>query len=243
MRGDDNMRFAGTVVKQRVLILVITILLLIPAVLGMIRTRVNYDMLDYLPTDMDTVTGQGELLREFGKGAFSILIVEDMADKDVKELTEKIREVPHVDSVLWYSSIADLSIPKEMLPDRIYEVFNTDHSTAVAVFFDSGTSEDVTMEAVRRIREIAGKQCFVSGLSALVTDLKDLCEKEEPIYVGLAVACALAGCFPDLDRRDDHSEPGKQLFPRPDLLYHKSPFSGTAAGCYDGLFDLPVEQL
>ena len=193
------MRFAGTVVKQRVLILVITILLLIPAVLGMIRTRVNYDMLDYLPTDMDTVTGQGELLREFGKGAFSILIVEDMADKDVKELTEKIREVPHVDSVLWYSSIADLSIPKEMLPDRIYEVFNTDHSTAVAVFFDSGTSEDVTMEAVRRIREIAGKQCFVSGLSALVTDLKDLCEKEEPIYVGLAVACALAAMLLLLD--------------------------------------------
>ena len=193
------MRFARIVVKQRVTILVITILLLIPAVLGMLRTRVNYDMLDYLPTDMDTVIGQGELIREFGKGAFSILIIEDMTDKEVKELTEKIKEVPHVDSVLWYSSIADLSIPKEMLPDRIYEVFNTDHSTAVAVFFDSGTSEDVTMEAVRRIREIAGKQCFVSGLSALVTDLKDLCEKEEPIYVGLAVACALAAMLLFLD--------------------------------------------
>ena len=193
------MRFSKTVVKQRIPILIAALILMIPAVLGMIKTRVNYDMLDYLPSDMDTVKGQGELLSEFGKGAFSILIVEDMPDKDVEDLIGKLKEVQHVDSVLWYSSLADLTIPKEILPDKIYEVFNTDHSTAVAVFFDSGTSEDVTMEAVREIRSIAGKQCFVSGLSALVTDLKDLCEKEEPVYVGLAVACALAAMFLFLD--------------------------------------------
>lgn len=193
------MRFSKAVVRYRVPILVITLLLMIPAVLGMIRTRVNYDMLDYLPATMDTVIGQEELLKEFGKGGFSIVIVEDMPDKDVAALVERIKEVPHVDSVLWYSSLADPAIPKEMLPDSIYKVFNTDHSTAVAVFFDSGTSADVTMDAVREIRKIAGEQCFVSGLSALVTDLKDLCEKEEPIYVGLAVACALVAMLLLLD--------------------------------------------
>ena len=193
------MLFSKTVVKRRVPIFILALLLMIPSVLGMIRTRVNYDMLDYLPSDMDTVIGQGELMDEFGKGAFSILILEDMPDKDVQDLTEKIREVSHVDSVLWYSSLVDLTIPKEILPDKLYDVFNTDHSTAVAVFFDSGTSEDVTMEAVREIRSIAGRQCFVSGLSALVTDLKDLCEKEEPAYDGLAVACALAAMFLLLD--------------------------------------------
>ena len=193
------MRFSKTVVKQRIPILVIALLMMIPAAWGMISTRVNYDMLDYLPRDMDTVIGQGELLDEFGKGAFSILILEDMKEKDVDALLDRIRQVPHVDSVLWYSSLADLSVPREMLPDKIYKAFNTDHSTAAAVFFDSSTSADVTMEAVRQIRSIAGKQCFVSGLSALVTDLKDLCEKEEPIYVGLAVACALAAMLLLLD--------------------------------------------
>ena len=193
------MYFSKAVVKYRIPILIGMLLLMIPAVIGMLRTRVNYDMLDYLPETMDTVKGQRELLDEFGKGGFSIVIVEDMPDKDVAAPVEKIKEVPHVDSVLWYSSLTDLTIPKEMLPDRIYEAFNTDHSTAVAVFFDSGTSEDVTMEAVRQIRSIAGRQCFVSGLSALVTDLKDLCEKEEPVYVGIAVACALAAMLLLLD--------------------------------------------
>ena len=173
-RRHFTMRFSKTVVKQRIPILVIALLMMIPAAWGMISTRVNYDMLDYLPRDMDTVIGQEELLDEFGKGAFSILILEDMKDKDVDALLDRIRQVPHVDSVLWYSSLADLSVPREMLPDKIYKAFNTDHSTAAAVFFDSSTSADVTMEAVRQIRSIAGKQCFVSGLSALVTDLKDL---------------------------------------------------------------------
>lgn len=193
------MRFSRAVVKYRIPILIIAVLLMVPSVLGMIGTRINYDMLDYLPSDMDTVVGQNELKEDFGKGAFSFIIVEDMKDKDVAALCDKIKEVDHVDSVIWYSTLADLSIPKELIPDKIYNEFNTDNATMVAVFFDSATSEDVTMDAIREIRSIAGKQCFVSGMSALVTDLKDLCEQEEPIYVGLAVLCATVAMLIFLD--------------------------------------------
>ena len=193
------MHFSKAVVRCRVPILIFTVLLLIPCVFGMINTRINYDMLDYLPSDMDTVKGQDALLEEFGKGAFSFIIVEDMPAKDVAKLTEKIGQVEHVETVLWYNTLADISIPMEMLPDEIYKAFNTGHSTMIAVFFDSATSADVTMDAIREIRSIAGKQCFVSGMSALVTDLKDLCEKEEPIYVGIAVALALVAMLLFLD--------------------------------------------
>ena len=193
------MRFSRAVVKYRIPILIIAVLLMVPSVLGMIGTRINYDMLDYLPSDMDTVVGQNELKEDFGKGAFSFIIVEDMKDKDVAALCDKIKEVDHVDSVIWYSTLADISIPKELIPDKIYNEFNTDNATMVAVFFDSATSEDVTMDAIREIRSIAGKQCFVSGMSALVTDLKDLCEQEESIYVGLAVLCATVAMLIFLD--------------------------------------------
>ena len=193
------MRFSRAVVKHRIPILIIAVLLMVPSVLGMIGTRINYDMLDYLPSDMDTVVGQNELKEDFGKGAFSFIIVEDMKDKDVAALCDKIKVVDHVDSVIWYSTLADVSIPKELIPDKIYNEFNTDNATMVAVFFDSATSEDVTMDAIREIRSIAGKQCFVSGMSALVTDLKDLCEQEEPIYVGLAVLCATVAMLIFLD--------------------------------------------
>ena len=193
------MRFSKAVVKCRIPILIITLLLMIPSVLGMVGTRINYDMLDYLPEDMDTVVGQNELLEDFGKGAFSLIIVEDMPDRDVAKLCEKIKDVDHVETVLWYSSLADISIPKEMLPDEIYDEFNKGDATMMAVFFDSSTSADVTMDAIREIRSIAGKQCFVSGMSALVTDLKDLCEKEEPIYVAIAVALACAAMLLFLD--------------------------------------------
>ncbi|MBR6478831.1 MAG: MMPL family transporter [Lachnospiraceae bacterium] len=156
-------------------------------------------MLDYLPANMDTVTGQNELMNEFGKGAFSFLIFEDMKPKDVAALKEKIEQVDHVETVLWYDSVADLSVPMELLPEKVYKAFNTENATMMAVFFDSATSADVTMDAIREIRSIAGTQCFVSGMSALVTDLKDLCEKEEPIYVGLAVALALVAMLAFLD--------------------------------------------
>ena len=193
------MRFSKAVVKCRVPILIITLLLMIPAVLGMVGTRINYDMLDYLPSDMDTVVGQDLLKEDFGKGAFSFIILEDMPAKDVVALKEKIEKVSHVETVLWYDDLADISVPMELLPEKVWKEFNTDHSTMMAVFFDSATSEDVTMDAIREIRSIAGRQCFVSGMSALVTDLKDLCEKEEPIYVGLAVVCACAAMMLFLD--------------------------------------------
>ena len=193
------MRFSKAVVRYRIPILIVTLALMIPAVLGMCGTRINYDMLDYLPDSMDTVIGQDQLLEDFGKGAFSFIVVENMPDRDVATLCEKIKGVEHVETVLWYSTLADLSIPKEILPDELYREFNSDSATLVAVFFDSATSADVTMDAIREIRSLTGKQCFVSGMSALVTDLKDLCEKEEPIYVGLAVLCAMAAMMLLLD--------------------------------------------
>ena len=193
------MRFSKAVVKHRILILIVVLVLMIPSVFGMAGTRINYDMLDYLPEDMETVIGQNELLEDFGKGAFSFIIVEDMPAKDVAALKEKIEQVDHVETVLWYDSIADLSIPMELLPDKIYNEFNTENATMMAVFFDTSTSSDITMDAIREIRQIAGKQCFISGMSALVTDLKDLCEKEEPIYVGIAVLLACVAMLVFLD--------------------------------------------
>ena len=184
------MRLSKAVVKHRVLILIVALLLLVPSVLGMANTRINYDMLDYLPEDMDTVVGQNELLADFGKGAFSLIVVEDMPAKDVAALRKRIEAVEHVDSAVWYDSLTDLSVPMEILPEKIYNEFNNGNATMLAVFFDSSTSADVTMDAIREIRSLAGRQCFVTGMSALVTDLKDLCEREEPIYVALAVACA-----------------------------------------------------
>ena len=193
------MHTAKVIVKNRVLILIAAAALMIPSVLGMLGTRINYDMLNYLPDTMDTVVGQDALKDGFGKGAFSFIIVEDMPLKDTAALKKKLETVDHVESVLWYDSLADLSMPMEMLPDRLYDAFNNGNATMMAVFFDSATSEDVTMDAIREIRAIAGKQCFVSGMSALVTDLKDLCEQEEPIYVALAVACACAAMMLLLD--------------------------------------------
>lgn len=186
------MHFSKAVVRHRIPILIVTLLLMIPSVLGMTATRVNYDMLTYLPEDMETVIGQNELLEEFNKGAFTFLIFEDMPNKDVAKFKAKVEAVDHVDTVLWYDSIMDLSVPMELLPDQIREEFNTDNSTIMAVFFDSGTSEDVTMDAVKEIRSLCGEQCFVSGMTALVVDLKDLCEQEEPLYVALAVGLACA---------------------------------------------------
>ena len=193
------LKFGRGVVKHRVLILILAVLLMVPAVFGMANTRINYDMLDYLPKDMDTVIGQNILLEDFGKGAFSFVIVEGMEPKDVAVLREKISQVDHVDTVLWYDSLADLSIPMELLPQKYYDIFNSGDATMMAVFFDTSTSADATMEAITEIRNIAGKQCFVSGMSALVTDLKALCEKEEPIYVAIAVLCACGAMMLLLD--------------------------------------------
>lgn len=193
------MRFSKAVVRGRVAILILTVLLMIPAVFGMLETRINYDMLNYLPDDMDTVIGQNALLEDFGKGAFSFIVVENMPEKDVAALQEKLESVEHVETVLWYNSPMDTSIPMQLLPDKLYDAFNTGDATMMAVFFDTATSADETMDAIREIRSIAGKQCFVSGMSALVTDLKDLCEQEEPIYVAIAVVLACVAMMVFLD--------------------------------------------
>ena len=193
------MRFSKAVVRGRVAILILTVILMIPAVFGMLETRINYDMLNYLPDDMDTVIGQNALLEDFGKGAFSFIVVENMPEKDVAALQEKLESVEHVETVLWYNSLMDTSIPMQLLPDKLYDAFNTGDATMMAVFFDTATSADETMDAIREIRSIAGKQCFVSGMSALVTDLKDLCEQEEPIYVAIAVVLACVAMMVFLD--------------------------------------------
>ena len=169
------MRFSRAVVKSRVVILIVALILMVPSVMGMLHTRINYDMLTYLPEDMDTVIGQNVLLDDFGKGAFSMLIAEDMPAKDVSRLKEKLEAVDHVDSVVWYDSIADLSIPMDVLPENVYQEFNSDNATIMAIFFDDSTSADVTMDAIREVREVAGENCYVSGMTAIVTDLKDLC--------------------------------------------------------------------
>ena len=186
------MTLARKIVQLRVPILVLALLLLIPSVIGMANTRINYDMLTYLPEEMETVVGQDELMKEFGKGAFSLIVIEGKRPEEVSQLRKSIEAVDHVDSVIWYDSLMDVSIPMELLPEKLYKAFNSGDATLMAVFFDSSTSADVTMDAVAEIRGICGRQCFVAGMSALVLDLKNLCEKEEPVYVALAVVLAAA---------------------------------------------------
>lgn len=183
--------FGKKVVKFRIPILIISILLLIPAGLGYVNTRVNYDVLTYLPEDIETMQGQDILVKDFGTGAFSMFIVDGMEDKEVSALKAKIENVEHIQKVLWYDSLADISMPKSMIPKDVYEVFNSDTGTMMAIFFDEGTSSDGTMEAIGEIRKLAGKQCFLSGMSAIVTDTKNLAEKETPLYVLIAVVLAV----------------------------------------------------
>ena len=192
-------KLSKAIVKHRVLILIIAAVLIIPSVIGMAGTRINYDMLSYLPDDIETIEGQDILLKDFGKGAFSFVIVDGMEDKDISKLRGKLEKIDNVDSVIWYDSLMDISVPKEVLPDEIYNAFNSGDSTVMAVFFKTSTSADETMQAINEIRKTAGKSCFVTGMSAVVTDLKDMCEHEEPIYVGLAVllCCAAMMLFMD----------------------------------------------
>ena len=196
---ESVIKFGKAVVKSRWVILIVSLALLVPSVLGMIGTRINYDILNYLPEDMDTVKGQNILLDDFGKGAFSMVMVKGMEEKDVSALKEKFESIDHVSSVIWYDSILDLSVPMELLPQKYYDMFNNGDTTMMAVFFDSATSADATIEAMQEMRKVAGEQAFISGMSAMVTDMKELCEKEEPIYVGIAVllSCVVLAIFMD----------------------------------------------
>lgn len=175
------------IVKWRIPIFIVGLLLLVPSLLGMIRTRVNYDILYYLPKDIETMQGQDILVEEFGTGAYSLFLCEGMENKDVSVLKKKIEQVEHVEKVVWYDSLMDLSVPMEMLPDKVREIFNTEDCTMMFLIFDTTTSADETMEAIKEIRALAGKQCFLSGMSAIVTDTKELSEQETPVYVLIAV--------------------------------------------------------
>ncbi len=185
--GGNMINFGKKIVKFRIPIIILSLLLLIPAVIGYVNTRVNYDILSYLPEEIDTMEGQEILKEEFGNGAFSMLLVEGMDTKNISSLKAKIEEVDGVSSVLWYDSILDISIPIELLPSEVTEAFNSGDTTLMLVVFSDTTSSDETIEAVTEIRKIANSQCFLAGMSSMVTDTKNLSEKEAPIYVVIAV--------------------------------------------------------
>ena len=187
------------IVKYRVVILVFGILMLIPSAMGYLKTKVNYDILYYLPDDIETMKGQDILQEDFGKGAFAMEIVEGMTTKEVAEVKEKIEGVDGVADVIWYDSIADLSLPIDVLPDKLKDAFNTEDATLMAIFFEDTTSADSTMEAITEIRKITSDQCYLSSMSAVVTDIKALSEKETPIYVLIAVVltCIVLSIFMD----------------------------------------------
>lgn len=188
-----RLKYGEFVVKHHKLILVVAILLLIPSLYGYNNTRLNFDLLTYLPDSFETVEGQNILLDDFGKGAFSFVLVQGMDDADVKDLKEEIEDVPHVDTVLWPNSITDLGIPVQAIPEKYYEAFNNDEDdvTMLAIFYDTSSSADETLEAVDQIRDLGGEKVFVSGMSSLVTDLKHIAQREEPIYVLVAVLCSV----------------------------------------------------
>lgn len=180
-------KFGKWIAKHRIIILVISVLLLIPSGIFMATTRINYDILSYLPKDIETMKGQDILMEDFGKGGFSMVMVEGMTDKEVVETKKKIEAIDHVADVVWYDTIADISLPKEVLPENLYDFFNSENSTLMVVFFDDATSGDGTMAAIEEMRAVTGKQCFISGMSAVLTDMKNLSDKESVMYIVIAV--------------------------------------------------------
>lgn len=192
------LKFGKKVVKYRIPIFILSLLLLLPAGYGYINTRINYDVLSYLPGEIETMKGQDILADEFGTGAYSMFVCEGMDNKDVAKLKEKMEQVDHVNKVIWYDSFFDLSMPMEMLPQKVLDIFNSEDSTMMFIIFDTTTSADETMDAIKELRAIAGKQCFLSGMSAIVTDTKELAEKEVFAYVVIAVilsAIVLSVCM------------------------------------------------
>ena len=184
-------KFGKWIAKHKVIIVIISMLLLIPSFLGMAATRVNYDILSYLPESLETVEGQDIMVDEFGMGAFSMVVVEDMELKDVAALKEKFQNVEHVKDVLWYDSVADLSIPVSMIPEKFKDGFFNGDATMMIALFDNTTSSDAAMEAVSDMRKIANEQYFISGMSGVVTDIKNLALEEMPIYVVIAACLSL----------------------------------------------------
>lgn len=181
-------KFGKAVVKFRIPILILSFLLLIPAGISYINTRINYDILSYLPGDIDTMKGQDILLEDFGTGAFSLCVVEDMSEKQVVDLENEIKGVEHVKDVIWYDTLADISIPMDVLPSEIKDAFNNEdkNATLMIVTFDTSMSADETLDAIEQLRTLTKQQCFMSGMSAVVTDIKKICNSEAIAYVILA---------------------------------------------------------
>ena len=184
--------FTKWLIRHRVLVIILCLALMVPSVLGMAATKTKYDLLYYLPQDLETVQGQEILLKDFGKGAFSLLVTEGMTIREQEDMENAVREIPHVDSVVGYASLTKGMIPVDFIPSELRERFSRGNCMLSAVFFDEGSSSEETMEAIEQIRNTAGEKCFVSGLSAVVTDTKKLVEDQEGIYVAIAVAlCAV----------------------------------------------------
>ena len=179
------------IAKHRILMLIIGFLLIIPSVIGMAATKVNYDLLSYLPEHLETVKGQDILVDEYGMGAFSMVVVENMEMKDVQKLEEKFEQVNHVKEVLWYDDVADISVPVEMIPEKLRKAFYNGDATMMLVLFDNTTSSDDSMEAIEDLRKIANEQCFIGGMTGVVTDIKNVALKELPVYVVIAAVLSL----------------------------------------------------
>lgn len=194
-------KFGKLIVKLRIPILILSVLLLIPAAIGYFNTKVNYDILYYLPGDIDTMKGQDILLDDFGKGAYAMVVVDGMNKKNVSELVKKVEKVDHVASVISYNGIVGDGVPSEILPDKFRSYFENDDSgaTLFAIFFDDTTSSTETMDAIEELRDVTDKQCYIAGMSAVVTDTKSMSEKETPIYVLVAVllVCVVLAIFMD----------------------------------------------
>ena len=185
-------KLTGWLVRHRILVIIVCLALVIPSVLGIAATKTKYDLLYYLPDELETVQGQNILLEDFGKGAFSLLVTEGMTLQEQKEMENALIDIPHVDSVIDYASLTDGMLPLDIIPNEIREKFQRGDCMLSAVFFDDSSSSEETMEAIGQVRAVAGEKCFVSGLSAIVTDTKQLVEDQEAIYVAIAVAlCAL----------------------------------------------------
>lgn len=184
-------KFGKWIARHRILVIILSVLLLIPAALGYVKTRINYDILGYLPESLETVSGQDIMVDQFGSGAFSMIIVEGMENKDTAELEKKLEAVDHVEKVIWYDDMVDISVPFEMLPDKFQDALFKGDATLLIAMFDNTTSADETMDAVTEMRKIVGKQAFISGMSGVVTDIKNLALAEMPIYVVVAAGLAL----------------------------------------------------
>lgn len=193
------MKLGEKVVKHRTLILLISLFLLIPAAIGYLSTGINYDMLSYLPKDMETMKGQDLLLKEFGKGGFSIVVTENMSKKDVAGVVSEYKKIKHVDSVLDLNKVINPSVPRSMYPELIRKHFDNKNASMIVVFFNTSTSDSGSLEAIKEIRSVSTKNCYVSGMTACIQDLKSLCEGEELKYVVIAVILSLLAMMVLLD--------------------------------------------